>query len=93
MSGTITCGHDSNAKFKIFILAYSVKSQFNFLQFLKADGSIDSSVYITGIASNVVSNTTVGGANTVAVTNIVTITSGNYASLGSKDANTLYFIT
>ena len=40
MSGTITCGHDSNAKFKIFILAYSVKSQFNFLQFLKADGRI-----------------------------------------------------
>jgi hypothetical protein len=94
LTGTGDINITGSGQFSSKIQASSlVKTGGTSSQFLKADGSIDSSVYITGIASNVVSNTTVGGANTVAVTNIVTITSGNYASLGSKDANTLYFIT
>lgn len=94
LTGTGDINITGSGQFSSKIQASSlVKTGGTSSQFLKADGSVDSSVYITGIASNVVSNTTVGGANTVAVTNIVTITSGNYASLGSKNANTLYFIT
>lgn len=40
----------------------------------------------------VASNTTIGGAGSGAVSNIVTISQANYDALGTPDANTIYFI-
>jgi hypothetical protein len=47
----------------------------------------------TTFNATLVSNTVVAGSGSNAVANIVTISSGNYAALSSKNANTLYFIT
>jgi hypothetical protein len=46
----------------------------------------------TTFNATLVSNTGVAGGGS-AVANIVTIASGDYTALGSKDANTLYFLT
>ena len=104
-----------------------VKSGGTSSQFLKADGSVDSTTYlsahpnisaassvnnsgggfiqditvdsnghVTGMtsATAVISNTGLAGsaASLSAILNIVTISSGDYAGLSSKNANTLYFV-
>jgi hypothetical protein len=46
----------------------------------------------TQFNADVKSNTTAAGGGT-AINNIVTIASGDYTALSSKDANTLYFLT
>jgi hypothetical protein len=43
-------------------------------------------------ATRLKSDTTQAGTNSVAVQNVVKITQANYDALGSKDANTVYFI-
>lgn len=77
-------------------------------QFLKADGSVDTSTYLTSVTSytagdgltltgtefsaDLLSDTS-AVANSVQITNIVAISQNNYDSLSSYDANTLYYIT
>lgn len=61
------------------------------------DITVDSNGHITGLASAtaVISDTGLAGATAAsisAILNIVTISSGDYAGLSSKNANTLYFV-